>query len=100
MPKGPSTDPAVKRLAVEVPDHDLAHADYEGPTVSIWDAGTYRNLDADRSLADQLRAGHAKVWLDGEHLRGGWTLQRTDAGDRPQWLLIKRRDDAENGGTS
>jgi DNA ligase D-like protein (predicted 3'-phosphoesterase) len=98
VPKGPSTDPRVKRLAVEVADHSLGHADFEGPTgrggVIVWDAGTYRNLDAERSMAESIAAGHAKFWLDGEKLTGGWTLQRTSGGAKPQWLLIKRRDEA------
>ena len=101
VPKGPSTDPRVKRLAVEVEDHPLEYADFEGVigegygsgAVIVWDAGTYRNLDEERSMAEALDAGHAKVWLDGEKLQGGWTLQRTDRGRKPQWLLIKRRDE-------
>ena len=101
VPKGPSTDPRVKRLAVEVEDHPLEYADFEGVigegygsgAVIVWDAGTYRNLDEERSMAEALDAGHAKVWLDGEKLQGGWTLQRTDGGRKPQWLLIKRRDE-------
>jgi len=97
VPKGPSTDPREKRLAVQVPDHALEHADFEGATgrggVIIWDAGTYRNLDEEHSMAETLEAGHTKVWLEGEKLRGGWTLQRTDDGAKPQWLLIKRRDE-------
>lgn len=93
VPKGPSTAVGERRLAVQVPDHDLAHADYEGPTVIIRDAGTFRSLDPDRSLAEQLDAGHAKFWLDGEHLKGGWTLHRTTDGAKPQWLLLKRKDD-------
>ena len=44
-------------------------------------------------MAEALDAGHAKFWLEGEKLRGGWTLQRTHGGDKPQWLLIKRRDE-------
>jgi len=96
VPKGLSTDPAVKRLAVEVGDHALEHAEFEGPAgrggVIIWDEGDYRNLDEERSMDAALRDGHAKVWLEGRKLRGGWTLQRTDTGDRPQWLVIKRRD--------
>ena len=44
-------------------------------------------------MAETLDAGHAKVWLEGEKLEGGWTLQRTGGGQKPQWLLIKRRDD-------
>ena len=101
VPKGPSTDPRVKRLAVEVEDHPLEYADFEGVigegygsgAVIVWDAGTYRNLDEERSMAEALDGGHAKVWLEGEKLQGGWTLQRTDGGRKPQWLLIKRRDE-------
>jgi DNA ligase D-like protein (predicted 3'-phosphoesterase) len=102
VPKGPSTDPREKRLAVEVDDHSLAYGDFEGVigetsygagAVIVWDAGAYRNLDEERSMGEQLEAGHAKVWLDGEKLTGGWTLQRTRGGAKPQWLLIKRRDE-------
>jgi DNA ligase D-like protein (predicted 3'-phosphoesterase) len=100
VPKGPSTDPREKRLAVEVEDHSLEYADFEGVheqgygkgAVIVWDAGTYRNLDEERTMAEALAAGHAKFWLEGEKLRGGWTLHRTSAGRKPQWLLIKRRD--------
>ncbi len=102
VPKGPSTDPREKRLAVEVEDHPLEYGDFEGlighgsygaGVVIVWDAGTYRNLDEARSMAEALDAGHAKVWLDGHKLQGGWTLQRTRGGVKPQWLLIKRRDE-------
>jgi DNA ligase D-like protein (predicted 3'-phosphoesterase) len=86
VPKGPSTDPAEKRLAVQVPDHSLAHGDYEGPNVEIWDRGVYEPLTEDFAAA--LDAGHASFWLDGERLHGGWTLHRTGK----DWLLIKRRD--------
>ena len=101
VPKGPSTDPRVKRLAVEVEDHALDYGDFEGVigqgiygagAVIVWDAGTYRNLDEERTMAQALEAGHASFWLDGEKLTGGWTLQRTRGGGKPQWLLIKRRD--------
>jgi DNA ligase D-like protein (predicted 3'-phosphoesterase) len=100
VPKGPSTDPREKRLALEVEDHSLAYGDFEGVigagygsgAVIVWDAGVYRNLDEERSMADALAAGHAKFWLDGHKLNGGWTLQRTRAGAKPKWLLIKRRD--------
>ena len=44
-------------------------------------------------MAETLDAGHAKIWLEGEKLQGGWTLQRTNGGKKPQWLLIKRRDE-------
>jgi DNA ligase D-like protein (predicted 3'-phosphoesterase) len=101
VPKGPSTDPREKRLAVEVEDHSLAYADFEGVhesgygkgAVIVWDAGAYRNLDEERSMAEALDAGHAKFWLEGSKLRGGWTLHRTRGGAKPQWLLIKRRDE-------
>lgn len=96
VPKGPSTDPRVKRLAAQVEDHALDHASFEGRigsgAVIVWDAGSYRNLDPDRTIAEALAAGHAKFWLAGVKLTGGWTLQRTHAGRRPQWLLIKRKD--------
>ena len=102
VPKGLSTDPRVKRLAVEVEDHSLEYGDFEGRigegsygagAVIVWDAGTYLNLDEDRSMAQAIDAGHVRVWLEGEKLRGGWTLQRTRGGSKPQWLLIKRRDE-------
>lgn len=102
VPKGPSTDPREKRLAVEVEDHPLEYADFEGVigegnygagAVIVWDEGTYQNLDETRSVAEAIEAGHVKIWLEGEKLRGGWTLQRTHNGAKPQWLMIKRRDE-------
>jgi DNA ligase D-like protein (predicted 3'-phosphoesterase) len=100
VPKGPSTDPRQKRLAVQVPDHALDYADFEGVhaggygagAVIVWDRGTYDVL-TEGSMRDALDAGHASVWLHGHKVRGGYTLQRTRGGDKPQWLLIKRRDD-------
>jgi bifunctional non-homologous end joining protein LigD len=96
VPKGPSMEPADKRLAVEVEDHSLAHGDYEGPTVIIWDRGTYEPLDV--PFADALENGKASFRLAGEKLRGAFTLVRT-AGDerKPQWLLIKQRDEEAGG---
>jgi DNA ligase D-like protein (predicted 3'-phosphoesterase) len=99
--KGPSLDPADRRLSAHVEDHPLEYAEFEGVigagygsgAVIVWDAGTYRNLDEDRSMAEALDAGHARIWLEGEKLRGGWTLHRTNAGAKPQWLLMKRRDE-------
>jgi len=100
VPKGPSTDPREKRLAVEVEDHPLEYIGFEGViesgygagAVIVWDAGTYRSL-SDGSVEEALAAGHLSVWLEGRKLRGGWTLQRTRGGEKPQWLCIKRRDE-------
>ena len=102
VPKGPSTDPRDKRLAVEVEDHPLSWRSFEGVidagygagTVIVWDTGPYRGLN-DVSMADALAAGRASFWLEGEKLRGGYTLARTRmrGGGKPQWLLIKRRDE-------
>ena len=100
VPKGPSTDPREKRLAMQVEDHSLGYGDFEGVIgegygagrVIVWDAGPYRPL-TDGSPAEALDNGHLSFWLEGKKLRGGWTLRRTHAGDKPQWLLIKRRDE-------
>jgi ATP-dependent DNA ligase len=72
----------------------IGEGNYGSGAVIVWDAGTYRNLDENRSMAQTLDAGHAKFWLEGEKLTGGWTLQRTREGAKPQWLLIKRRDES------
>jgi DNA ligase D-like protein (predicted 3'-phosphoesterase) len=97
VPKGPSTNPRVKRLAVEVEDHSLSHLDYENQvagrgSVRIWDSGTYRSL-TEGPVEDAVANGHLSFWLDGTRLRGGWTLQRTADGPKPQWILVKRRDE-------
>jgi DNA ligase D-like protein (predicted 3'-phosphoesterase) len=96
VPKGPSMDPAEKRLAVEVDDHSLSHNDFEGPTggggVIIWDRGNYEQ-GGRVPWPEALERGHAVFVLHGEKLRGGFAFQRTRGGPKPQWLLIKRRDD-------
>ena len=96
VPKGPSLDPAVKRFAVQVDDHGLAHNAFEGPTgsgaVIIWDRGSYEQ-GGRVPWPEALDRGHAVFVLHGEKLHGGFTLQRTAAGAKPQWLLIKRRDE-------
>jgi len=95
VPKGPSMDPAVKRLAVEVEDHSLSHNDFEGPleggAVIVWDRGSYEQ-GGRVPWPEALERGHAVFVLHGEKLRGGFALQRTRPGAKPQWLLIKRRD--------
>lgn len=83
VPKGPSLDPGVRRLAIQVPDHSLEHADFEGDAVIIWDEGEF-TLERDEP-------GHVVVELDGRKLRGGFALTRTD---EQQWVLVKMVDDA------
>ncbi len=96
VPKGPSLDPAAKRLAVEVGDHSLEHNDFEGRAgdggVIIWDRGSYEQ-GGRVAWPEALERGHAVFVLHGEKLRGGFALQRTRGGAKPQGLLIKRRDD-------
>ena len=102
VPKGPSMDPAVKRLAVEVADHDVAHNTFEGALgdgrVTVWDRGTYEQ-GGRVPWPEALRRGHAVFVLHGEKLRGGFALQRTRPGAKAQWLLIKRRDDDARPGS-
>lgn len=102
VPKGPSMDPAVKRLAVEVEDHELSHNDFEGPleggAAIVWDRGGYEQ-GGRVPWPDALQRGHAVFVLHGEKLRGGFALQRTRPGAKPQWLLIKRRDDTARPGS-
>ncbi len=102
VPKGPTMDPAVKRLAVEVEDHDLAHNDFEGATahggVIVWDRGPYEQ-GGRVAWPQALERGHAVFVLHGEKLRGGFALQRTRPGARAQWLLLKRRDEEARPGS-
>jgi bifunctional non-homologous end joining protein LigD len=102
--RGPSLDPADKRLAVEVEDHPLEYGDFEGTipqgqygggTVQIWDRG-YWEPQVKGTPGQALAAGELKIWFEGERLRGGWVLVRlrnSRAGKRPSWLLIKHRDE-------
>jgi DNA ligase D-like protein (predicted 3'-phosphoesterase) len=102
VPKGPSLDPGAKRLAVQVEDHGLAHNDFEGTLgdggVIVWDRGTYEQ-GGRVAWPEALERGHAVFVLHGEKLRGGFALQRTRPGAKPQWLLIKRRDDEARPGS-
>ena len=107
VPKGPSTDPSEKRLAVPTEDHPLGYADWEGVipedeygggAVLVWDRGTYRNLKEDDDgepvpVSDQLDDGHATVWLEGEKIRGGYAFQRIATGNDERWLMVKMDDD-------
>jgi bifunctional non-homologous end joining protein LigD len=102
VPKGPSLDPSVKRLAMHVEDHPIEYAKFEGVipageygggTVMIWDQGTWVPDDPD--VAKHLAKGDLKFTLDGKKLSGSWVLVRTrgyQGGN--SWLLIKHRDES------
>jgi DNA ligase D-like protein (predicted 3'-phosphoesterase) len=96
VPKGPSLDPSVKRLAVQVPDHAIDYNAFEGRTndgaVIVWDRGDYEQ-GGRVAWPEALERGHVVFVLHGEKLRGGFALQRTEPAAKPQWLLIKRRDE-------
>jgi DNA ligase D-like protein (predicted 3'-phosphoesterase) len=102
VPKGPSLDPAVKRLAVQVPDHAISHNSFEGVLdggrVIVWDRGFYEQ-GGRVAWPPALERGHAVFVLHGEKLRGGFALQRTGGGPKAQWLLIKRRDEYARPGS-
>jgi DNA ligase D-like protein (predicted 3'-phosphoesterase) len=106
VPKGPSTNPRDKRLAMPVEDHPLDYFDFEGVIpegqygagpVIVWDAGTYRSLTerggkpvpVERAVED----GHVAVWLEGRKLTGGYALTRVGKGKRERWLLVKMADE-------
>lgn len=108
VPKGPSTDPSEKRLAMQVEDHPLDYAEFEGVIpegeygagpVIVWDTGPYENIRTDddgeevpmeRALAD----GRVEVRLEGRKLRGGYALVHAKVGGEERgWLLIKKDDD-------
>ena len=116
VPKGPSLDPAVKRLAIEVEDHPIEYntfegtipeGEYGGGTVMLWDRGTYSAADASGDPVAALRSGYEsgalEFVLDGERLRGAWALVRTRrgprSGARSQWLLMKLRDEHARPGS-
>jgi bifunctional non-homologous end joining protein LigD len=103
VPKGPSLDPSVKRMAMQVEDHPLAYAKFEGVipegeygggTVMIWDEGTWKPEAPDVDAA--LKKGDLKFTLKGKKLRGSWVLVRLrprGGEKRSSWLLIKHRDE-------
>ncbi len=103
IPKGPSLDPGVKRMASHVEDHPLEYAafegiipaaEYGGGTVMVWDRGTWSPESPDVDAA--LKKGDLKFTLHGEKLKGSWVLVRTKGwggSSKPSWLLIKHRDD-------
>ncbi len=106
VPKGPSLDPRDKRLAVQVEDHPLDYADFEGcigegygeGTVIVWDTGTYDNITEKDGrpvdIADAVEAGHVKVVLHGDKLTGAFALTHTRmGGDEQNWMLVKVDDE-------
>ena len=112
VPKGPSMNPRVRRLAGHVEDHPLSYASFEGNipegnygagSVIVWDRGTYRNLMADKPAGEgrktvkkAIKDGMVEILLDGEKLKGSFVLVRTDE-EKDQWLLMKMKDDAVEG---
>jgi DNA ligase D-like protein (predicted 3'-phosphoesterase) len=102
VPKGPSLDPRAKRLAIQVEDHSMEHNAFEGRTgsggVIVWDRGSYEQ-GGRVPWPEALERGHAVFVLHGEKLQGGFALQRTRPGEKPQWLLIKRADDDARPGS-
>ncbi|MFE6690984.1 DNA polymerase ligase N-terminal domain-containing protein [Streptomyces sp. NPDC057743] len=124
VPKGPSTDPHDKRLAMPTEDHPLEYREFEGVipegeygagTVIVWDEGSFHPLRhkrkggsrsgaRSRSFRESLDEGHVAFWLDGSKLHGGYALTRfrggQGSGERESWLLVKENDDrAEGRGT-
>ena len=97
VPKGPSLDPKVKRLAMQVEDHPVDYAKFEGVipegeygggTVMVWDYGTYKPEET-TNVSEAIRKGELKFSLNGKKLKGSWVLVRTR---ERQWLLLKHRD--------
>lgn len=113
VPKGPSLDPSVKRLAMQVEDHPIEYntfegtipkGEYGGGTVMLWDHGSYTpderrdGEDAATAVRRGLRAGKLSLTFQGERLLGSFALVRTERGEKPKWLLIKHRDEQASGG--
>lgn len=106
VPKGPSTNPADKRLAMETEDHPMEYATFEGiipegnygaGPVIVWDTGTFDNIQEkdgkEISLNQSYKNGHIEVDLHGKKIQGGYALIRTAPADEKKWLLIKMRDE-------
>lgn len=109
VPKGPSTDPKTKRLAMMVEDHPfdyrtfegiIPEGEYGGGTVIVWDQGTYEPIEPikgkkaqEKHLLEQLKSGSLKIKLHGEKLEGEFALVKTHGMAENSWLLIKHKDD-------
>ncbi|HOT06526.1 MAG: ATP-dependent DNA ligase [Methanosaeta sp. PtaB.Bin039] len=105
IPKGPSTDPREKRLAVPTEDHPFAYLNFEGVipkgeygagVVIVWDLGTYQNATVKNGVLVPIRRaienGHLSFILHGRKLKGGFALTRTGSGNNVRWLLVKKND--------
>ncbi|MDG3582276.1 DNA polymerase ligase N-terminal domain-containing protein [Galbibacter pacificus] len=104
VPKGPSTDPSIKRMAIPTEDHPLEYANFEGTipkgqygggTVMIWDKGTYKDLaEEGQNVSDSYKKGIIEFYLQGKKLQGGYSLIRMNSGKmKGNWLLIKKDDE-------
>jgi DNA ligase D-like protein (predicted 3'-phosphoesterase) len=108
VPRGPSSNPADRRLAVQVEDHPLDYQDFEGVIpkgqygagqVIVWDRGTYRNITDDPShptpMSRAIEDGKVEVFFEGEKIKGGYALiqMQSPRTDKSNWLLIKLKDD-------
>jgi DNA ligase D-like protein (predicted 3'-phosphoesterase) len=106
VPKGPSYDPAERRLAMAVEDHPMSWNDFEGVigrgygagTVIVWDRGRYRHTGEEADMAAALEDGYARFVLEGEKLCGEWSLRRMSGQRKESWLLSKRRDEHADPG--
>lgn len=101
IPKGPSTDPNKKRLAIPTEDHPIDYINFEGVipegnygagTVIVWDTGTYRNLNENIDMKQSIDKWHVDIMLEGKKLRGGYALIQTGREKRKFWLLLKKKD--------
>lgn len=108
IPKGPSTNPKIKRMAIPTEDHPLQYSNFEGTipqgqygggTVMIWDNGTFKNLKKDEqgkliNLSESYKMGALEFWLEGKKLKGGYALIKMKSGNmKGNWLLIKMDDE-------
>jgi bifunctional non-homologous end joining protein LigD len=102
VPKGPSLDPEVKRLAIQTEDHPIDYADFEGVipegygagTVKVWDIGTFKNLKPDQSIEQDYENGKLELYLEGKKLKGAFVLFKTHlpGNAKANWLLKKMDD--------
>ena len=104
VPKGPSTDPSKKQLAMKVGDHPLSYASFEGVIpqghygagpVIVWDTGTFENQKKN-AISTCEKQGEIIIWLEGEKLKGGYALVKAPLNAKNSWLLIKMKDEYAN----